>query len=345
MAAFARCLVALSLLVLSAGVAEAASTPTPTVTPTPRASATPARAATVSPTPVPTASRPPPTFAPAAPPRPALTSLPVPTPVSTPTAVPTPTLVPAAPAVLPSPRPTRPTSPPPAPELAFETQVIGYSRQGRPILAYRLGAGRRLGLVIGGIHAGTEANTADLVQQLLERARDVPDLLPPDLTLEWLPVANPDGLLNGTRFLSTGVDPNRNWPTLDWSPDTYASSPRGPELIEGGGGDVPLSEPETIALASLCLQLRPTALVSYHAAADLVTGGPAAHALDLDRVYARAAGYGLGDWTAYPVTGDFAQWAEDQGIPTVEVELPDHASTDLEANWAGLLTLLWAAFP
>jgi protein MpaA len=226
-----------------------------------------------------------------------------------------------------------------------ETELLGYSRQGRPLLAYRLGSGSRTGLVIGGIHAGTEANTAELVQQLLERARDVPELLPADLTLEWLPVANPDGLMNGTRFLSTGVDPNRNWPTLDWSADTYASSPLGPELVLGGGGSLPLSEPETVTLAALCLRLQPGALVSYHSAADLVTGGPAARSLGLDLVYAQAAGYRLGDWTAYPVTGDFAQWAEDQGIPTVEVELPDHASTDVEANWNGLLSLLWAAFP
>jgi len=86
-------------------------------------------------------------------------------------------------------------------------------------------------------------------------------------------------------------------------------------------------------------------VVSYHAAADLVTGGLAARSLGLDLGYAQAAGYRVGDWTAYPVTGDFAQWADDQGIPTVEVELPDHASTDLEANWTGLLTLLWTAFP
>jgi protein MpaA len=224
-------------------------------------------------------------------------------------------------------------------------EVVGYSRQGRPILAYRLGAGQRLGLVIGGIHAGTESNTAELVQQMLERARDLPEVLPADLSLEWLPVANPDGLINGTRLLSSGVDPNRNWPTLDWTPDTYASSPRGPEALSGGGGPQPLSEPETIALAALCTRLKPGVLVSYHSAADLVTGGPLAGSLGLDIAYAQSAGYRLGDWTAYPVTGDFAQWAEDQGIPTVEVELPDHVSTDLEANWSALLSLLWTAFP
>jgi hypothetical protein len=68
--------------------------------------------------------------------------------------------------------------------------------------------------------------------------------------------------------------------------------------------------------------------------------GPAARALDLDLVYASVAGYAWGEWTAYPVTGDFAQWAEDQRIPTVEIELPDHASTDFEANFAALRAML-----
>ena len=226
----------------------------------------------------------------------------------------------------------------------FRTELIGSSRQGRPLLVYRLGAGRRTAIVIGGIHAGTEANTAELVQQLLERARDTPEVLPPELTVAWLPVANPDGLMNGTRLLSNGVDPNRNWPTADWNPDTYESSSRGPEPLVGGGGPVPLSEPETSVLAAFVLRLQPVAVVSYHSAASLVMAGPAARALGLDLAYALAAGYRLGDWTAYPVTGDFAQWAEDQGIPAVEIELPDHGSTDLEANWGGLVSLIWAAF-
>ena len=32
-------------------------------------------------------------------------------------------------------------------------------------------------------------------------------------------------------------------------------------------------------------------------------------------------------------------------LAEVSRELPDHASTDVEANWNGLLSLLWAAFP
>ena len=41
-----------------------------------------------------------------------------------------------------------------------------------------------------------------------------------------------------------------------------------------------------------------------------------------------------------PGTGDFAQWTENHGIPTVEVELPDHSTTDFEANFSGFQALI-----
>ena len=134
----------------------------------------------------------------------------------------------------------------------------------------------------------------------------------------------------GQRMLADGVDANRNWPTGDWSPHTYVA---GPTLIPGGGGPFPLSEPETRALAAFVQQTRPALIMSYHSAAALVMAGPAARSLGLDRLYAAITGYAWGDWVAYPVTGDFAQWTENQGIPTVEVELPDHSTTDFDANF------------
>jgi protein MpaA len=217
--------------------------------------------------------------------------------------------------------------------------AYGASRQQRPLVDLTLGQASRTALIVGGIHAGSEANSTALVQELVSAIELDPGFVPPGLGLTFLRAANPDGLANGTRTLSSGVDPNRNWPTADWSTDTYVS---GPTLVPGGGGPFPLSEPETQALARLVVQLRPALLVSYHSAAGLVTGGPKARAMGLEAAYADSAGYASGDWTAYPVTGDFAQWAEQrQGIPTVEVELPDHHHTDLAANLAAVRTLLW----
>jgi protein MpaA len=224
-------------------------------------------------------------------------------------------------------------------ELSVSNRVYGASREARPLLDVTLGSTPRTALVVGGIHAGSESNTVALVQAMQTEIQINPAFLPPALGLTFLSAANPDGLANRTRMLANGVDPNRNWPTADWSVDTYVS---GPTLVPGGGGPFPLSEPETQALAALVIGLRPALIISYHSAAGLVSGGPRAHAMGLDALYASAAGYAIGDWTAYLVTGDFAQWAEQrQGIPTIEVELPDHDNTDFEANLAAVRALLW----
>ncbi|MBV9597888.1 MAG: hypothetical protein JOZ87_13585 [Chloroflexi bacterium] len=296
-----------SMLLASTAMARP-STPTPTPTPTP--TLTPARP-TATPTPVPTSK---------------------------------PTLTPTPPTLSPTPVPTTPTSAlapaaTPSAEGIVGTQVIGYSAQGRALTVYQLGAGSRSILVVGGIDGGTESNTTALVDQLLVQLPAAPDLLHAGFVLLLLPAINPDGLATGTRMLADGVDANRNWPTGDWTTDTYVA---GPTLIRGGGGPYPWSEPETQALAAYVERVQPRLIVSYHSAAALVMAGPAARTLGLDRLYASITGYAFGDWVAYPVTGDFAQWTEDQGIPTVEVELPDHTTTDFDANFSAFHALIAA---
>lgn len=192
-------------------------------------------------------------------------------------------------------------------------------------------------LVIGGIHGAPEANSSQLVWQLLSTFIAYPRLIPPNVGLIFIPEANPDGLADGTRELADGVDPNRNWPTADWSPDSF-----GPDgYLSSGGGPAPLSEPETQALAAFVVQSRPAAIVSYHSAAGLVMGGPTARSLGLFDAYVEASRYTGGYFSAYPVTGDFAQWCdEDLQIPTVEIELADHFDSQLDRNLAGVLAVL-----
>jgi hypothetical protein len=202
---------------------------------------------------------------------------------------------------------------------------------------YQLGAGSRSVLIVGGIDGGTESNTTALVDQMIARLVNEPDLVAAGFVLLLLPAANPDGLAGGDRMLADGVDANRNWSTDDWSPDTYVA---GPTLIPGGGGPFPFSEPETRALAAFVKATQPTLILSYHSAAGLVMTGPLARSLGLGVLYAGVTGYSAGDFVAYPVTGDFAQWTEDQGIPTVEVELPDHTTTDFDANFTAFAALI-----
>jgi len=223
---------------------------------------------------------------------------------------------------------------------SLHQQRIGYSAEERPIDVYAVGAGKTNVVIVGGIHGGYEANTSWLVWELLTFYREQPELVPPDLKLIFLPEANPDGLRNGTRELASGVDANRNWPTADWTATSYEP---GFVMLPDGGGPEPLSEPETIALADLITAAQPVAVLSYHSAGGVVMGGPAARQQGLLRAYLDGAvGYVYVKWGLYPVTGDFAQWLEDQGIATVEVELQDHFNPDFERNQAGVQAVLEA---
>jgi protein MpaA len=213
---------------------------------------------------------------------------------------------------------------------------LGDSGEGRPIDGYLLGTGPATAVIVGGIHGRPELNTSELVWQLLAYFAAEPAAVPHGLKLLFVPEANPDGLAGGTRELSDGVDPNRNFPTHDWRPATYGPGIRLPD----GGGDSPLSEPETVALANLIQRIHPVAVVSYHSAAGIATGGAAAEATGMLTAYADNSGYPARQFVAYPVTGDFAQWCDDLGIPTVEVELSDHLDPELDRNLAGIQAAL-----
>ncbi len=283
-------------------------------------------AAAATPTPIP--ARPKPTPLPTAGQGPTATRTRTPAPSSTPTPTPTPTS---------TPRPASTPTPSPGPRNQARPALIGRSQQQRDIVSYALGSGPISVAIVGGMHGAYEANTEWLVWDLLHVYEQTPEAIPSNMTLVFLPEANPDGMANGTRFLADGVDPNRNWPTADWSPEAFG--PAGE--LDGGGGIAPMSEPETVTLANWIQQTRPVTILSFHSAGGLVMGGPLALQFGLVDAYLSAArGYVYLEWSYYPVTGDFAQWAEDQGIPTVEVELLTHADPDTERSLAGVQAVL-----
>ena len=65
-----------------------------------------------------------------------------------------------------------------------------------------------------------------------------------------------------------------------------------------------------------------------------------ANATGLLHAYLDATGYWGARLDAYPVTGDFAQWSEALGTPTIEVELSDHVDPEVERNLGGVLAVL-----
>jgi murein peptide amidase A len=145
-------------------------------------------------------------------------------------------------------------------------RVIGYSVKHRPIYAYRLGNPRAkvtavlLGQMHGDEHAGVR-----LARSIVHGLVSVEGI---DL---WVvPTMNPDGNLRNTRQNAHHVDLNRNWPDY-WAPLTgmYYSGPK------------PLSEPETRAMHTFLLDIRPRYIVSLHQplhGVDTTDGGALDHA-------------------------------------------------------------------
>lgn len=139
---------------------------------------------------------------------------------------------------------------PPA-EAAVTSTVIGYSVQGRPIVAYRVGnpnsAVKRV--LVGQMH-GTEPYGYDAAMAVV---RD-PGTVRVDL---WVvPTVNPDGRALGRRGNAHGVDLNRNFST-GWK---YVYGPGEPYYQ----GPAPWSEPETRVLRDLLDRVNPWKTVIMH---------------------------------------------------------------------------------
>jgi predicted deacylase len=239
--------------------------------------------------------------------------------------------------------------------------IIGYSTGGLPIESYTFGGGPIRVAFVGGIHGGTEWNTVLLAYAAIDYFDRHPQQIPPVLTLQIVPSANPDGLrlVSGgwgrfqpnavrspnaaARFNQNGVDLNRNWDCA-WAAQAWWGG------VETNGGSAPFSERETRVLRDFFLGERTDrgavhAVVFWHSAVPGVFAGgcdglyPAAERLAA--VYGRAAGYPYGNsFTYYPITGDATNWLSMQQIPAITVELRTRNEAEWPQNLAGMLALL-----
>ena len=75
--------------------------------------------------------------------------------------------------------------------------LLGYSAQGRPIVATQFGDGPRKLVVVGNTHGAPEGNTYRLTIALIDYLRAHPDLVPPSVRLFLIPSVNPDGIAIG----------------------------------------------------------------------------------------------------------------------------------------------------
>lgn len=218
---------------------------------------------------------------------------------------------------------------------------FGRSVQGADLLAWRIGSGEHLIVLVGGIHAGFEANTVELVNQMRDYFLSNPGRVLPEITLLLIPTLNPDGLNYGRtlrgRFNGNGVDLNRNW-ACGWSADAFFREER------VNPGTAPFSEPESTALGSLVQRLQPDAVLLYHAAANGVFAGECegddAGSAQLAAVYGEASAYPYGnDFSSYNITGSAPAWFVSMGIPALDIELATSTGVELERNLRGVLAL------
>ena len=221
--------------------------------------------------------------------------------------------------------------------------MYGYSVQGRPLQAYRVGNGPVVRLLVGGIHGGYEENTTRLVEAFYTYITASPDLLPAQITLYLVPLVNPDGAAAGSdrilgRLNANAVDLNRNWDYQWQSVATHGTQPV-------SGGTAPFSEPETAALRDFILERQVQAAIFYHSAMSEVypgIGRDTSNTVELALLMAEHTGYRYtpGGIPGQITTGDAINWLTIQGITAVEVELSTHTELDWEQNLDALLAFL-----
>ncbi len=217
------------------------------------------------------------------------------------------------------------------------SSVIGYSVQGRPIIAYYYGSGPTTVLFTGGIH-GNEYSGEYIMQDWVSYLDSYAYKIPADRRVVVVPNVNPDGFAHGSRYNANNVNLDRNFASADWQ----ANIDTGSGTIINGGGTAPMSEPETQALAALTTSLQPRLEVSFHAQGSLLGANQYGDSVDIANIYAASVGYTsmIGhaeEVMGYSITGEYEQWAGEQyGTPAILIELPTSSGRYFSSNQSTL---------
>lgn len=207
--------------------------------------------------------------------------------------------------------------------------TLGHSLEGQPLLGLRVGESNPIWRIIGG-HHGDETIAPRIVvevaRKLLEKSPPFDEVTPRG-SIIFVPLLNPDGLNDGSRYNRRGVDLNRNyswhWEAKEFRPGAHA-----------------FSEPETQAIQSLStLGVSHTELNVHSGATNLAwvwnwTTTPSPHETVLQEIaeaYAsRCAqeGFWLTNGAEWYVTyGDATDWAYGtRGNLSFTLEISDEKS-------------------
>jgi predicted deacylase len=235
------------------------------------------------------------------------------------------------PAITPSPTPFR-----------VNNLEIGQSFQERPITVTCLGSGSTVIVIASGLH-GDESNPRYLLNELRDQIAQHPEWIPAEERICFIPTLNPDGAYINSRFNIRGVDLNRNWDTSDWVSNIVRGEG---EVLVGGGGSAPLSEPENQAFANYLEQLRAggseVVVVFYHSTVTPTGYVRAGYVLVDGKIVWDEASSKLAEKyattiqlpftkeavTQYPITGESLNWMAENGIAAFGIEMPDQGYYD-----------------
>lgn len=191
----------------------------------------------------------------------------------------------------------------PSSVFAWQYHIVGKSVQNRPIICLELGEGSDVSLIMATIH-GDEAAGTPLVRSLSWHLRQHPELLA-GRKVVLLAVANPDGMVNNTRYNAKGVDLNRNFEAAN-------------RINTKQTGLLPLSEPEARTIKEVIQKFKPDRIVTIHQPLNCIDyDGPA-----------KMLAEHMGQYCALPVKkvgarpGSLGSYAGvTLGIPTITFEM------------------------
>lgn len=168
--------------------------------------------------------------------------------------------------------------------MIFSPLTSGKSVEGHDIEAFKTDVNTDKYLyLMAGTH-GDEVEGVYVLQQLFSWLKEEHSI--DDLPIIVIPILNPDGYRSGSRVNSHAVDLNRNYPTVDWSPE-FKKDKNNP-------GPKALSEPENVFLEKMFNKFPPGFVISFHSWKPILNyNGDAEDVADY-----------LASYNQYPVEGD-----------------------------------------
>ena len=180
-------------------------------------------------------------------------------------------------------------------------------------------------LFIGGMH-GDEPAGVELAKNLLKWLQSTVEKKEHlKFTIEWalIPCINPDGYLKNQRTNANGVDLNRNFPSLSWTPQE--------EKNRYYPGSSAASEAETQALVELIQNVNLKTIIHFHSWKPCIvkTGEDP---LEISLLLHAASGYNIVETIGYDTPGSLSQYAGiDRQITVICTEEND--DEPIQSTW------------